>query len=538
METAQIMMMPMASATPASSSVSCGCAGAEAGFGSLLGQTLELLQQSGIMLTSTSVASGAGEATSLSEPGQDPPDAAMLLAQLVDGISVKTAEEPVQDTDGEQERAQQLAGFLQAAMLVPVTVQPAQVAVAAPAVSATSAIEPGQAVAEVAGVAIEPEQAVADVAGVAIDPPKAGQEDAVATDQQQKMGVEVELQPTVRAILAQETSQRSNEVQYMSPNSKQNAADIGMRKPGQAQQFEPMGQQVAAAVRAAEPSSQSESVKAAQTGMVMAAVEGRNVVVEVPAAPKGAAPNVAPVRFAQPSDVVVATALPDQQRQQEQSLLGQHQGKPIDADMQNAATVEQSQDAALFELQMTSATQPETPAGHALGVTIQHLPGAQLEVQAAEPAKVAAESQVMRQVADRLEAHEIKKGSDQISLKLSPEHLGNLQLNLRMEDQQVRVEIVAEHRAVREALLQQVDQLKESLSRQNIKMESFDVTTANNGGLNQQQNGDWRQTASERRPLLAQQYGASRNVVTGTGGMEASVHYFAPQYNSTLDVRF
>lgn len=524
METAQIMMMPMASATPASSSVSCGCAGAEAGFGSLLGQTLELLQQSGIMLTSTSVASGAGEATSLSEPGQDPPDAAMLLAQLVDGISVKTAEEPVQDTDGEQERAQQLAGFLQAAMLVPVMVQPAQVAVAAPAVSATSAIEPGQAVAE--------------IAGVAIDPPKAGQEDAVATDQQQKMGVEVELQPTVRAILAQETSQRSNEVQYMSPNSKQNAADIGMRKPGQAQQFEPMGQQVAAAVRAAEPSSQSESVKAAQTGMVMAAVEGRNVVVEVPAAPKGAAPNVAPVRFAQPSDVVVATALPDQQRQQEQSLLGQHQGKPIDADMQNAATVEQSQDAALFELQMTSATQPETPAGHALGVTIQHLPGAQLEVQAAEPAKVAAESQVMRQVADRLEAHEIKKGSDQISLKLSPENLGNLQLNLRMEDQQVRVEIVAEHRAVREALLQQVDQLKESLSRQNIKMESFDVTTASNGGLNQQQNGDWRQTASERRPLLAQQYGASRNVVTGTGGLEASVHYFAPQYNSTLDVRF
>jgi len=108
----------------------------------------------------------------------------------------------------------------------------------------------------------------------------------------------------------------------------------------------------------------------------------------------------------------------------------------------------------------------------------------------------------MKQVTDRLDAHQIKQGADQITLKLSPEHLGNLQLNIRMDDQQVRVEIVAEHRAVRDALLQQVEQLKESLSRQNIKMESFDVTTANNGGLNQQQAGDWRQTASQRRPTL------------------------------------
>jgi flagellar hook-length control protein FliK len=173
-----------------------------------------------------------------------------------------------------------------------------------------------------------------------------------------------------------------------------------------------------------------------------------------------------------------------------------------------------------------------------MGVTIQRMAGGQLEVQAAEPAKVAAEAQLMRQVTDRLESHDMKQGTDRISLRLSPEHLGNLQLNLRMEDQQVRVEIVAEHRAVREALLQQVDQLKEILARQNIKMESFDVTTASNGGLTQQQQGDWRQAASERRTLYAQQYGASRSAGSFAGGAESSMQYFAQQYQSTLDVRF
>lgn len=144
----------------------------------------------------------------------------------------------------------------------------------------------------------------------------------------------------------------------------------------------------------------------------------------------------------------------------------------------------------------------------------------------------------MRQVTDRLAGLEMKQGVEQISIKLSPQHLGNLQLNLRMEDHQVRVEIVAEHRAVREALLQQVDQLKESLSRQNIKMESFDVTTANNGGLNQQQGGDWRQTASERRPILVQQYGAPRAASGSNGEMDGTMQYFGPQYHATLDVRF
>jgi flagellar hook-length control protein FliK len=62
------------------------------------------------------------------------------------------------------------------------------------------------------------------------------------------------------------------------------------------------------------------------------------------------------------------------------------------------------------------------------------------------------------------------------------------------------VEIVAENRMVRDSLMQHTDALKESLSRQNIKMDSFEVTTGGNstayGGRGQ---GDWRELAQQRQ---------------------------------------
>ncbi len=143
--------------------------------------------------------------------------------------------------------------------------------------------------------------------------------------------------------------------------------------------------------------------------------------------------------------------------------------------------------------------------------------------------------QIERQVSEKLVPYEFKQGTDQISFKLSPEHLGNIQLNMRMEDQKLKLEIVTENRGTRDALLQQSDSLKETLSRQNIQMDSFTVTTGNSGNLTQQSGGgEWRQATTEQNRNQQSQY-KTANI---SADFESPVRYFAPQYQSTIDVRF
>jgi flagellar hook-length control protein FliK len=105
--------------------------------------------------------------------------------------------------------------------------------------------------------------------------------------------------------------------------------------------------------------------------------------------------------------------------------------------------------------------------------------------------------QILTQVKASLVNHEVKPGNDQIVLRLSPENLGELKVNLSMDGQSLKVEIVAENHMVRDALLQNTDSLKESLARQNISMQSFNVTTGNPG--QRQQQGDWRESGRQQQ---------------------------------------
>lgn len=108
--------------------------------------------------------------------------------------------------------------------------------------------------------------------------------------------------------------------------------------------------------------------------------------------------------------------------------------------------------------------------------------------------------QVAQQVKERLVLHDVKPGNQQITLTLSPDTLGELKMNLNLQGQKLSVEIVAENRAVRDAILQHTDVLKESLARQNITMESFDVTTGGKGSGNQGQNQNaWRELAQQQQ---------------------------------------
>lgn len=106
--------------------------------------------------------------------------------------------------------------------------------------------------------------------------------------------------------------------------------------------------------------------------------------------------------------------------------------------------------------------------------------------------------QVAQQLRERLANHELKAGSQQIKLTLSPENLGELKMSLNLQGQKLSVEIIAENRMVCDVIRQNTDALKESLARQNITMESFDVTTGEKGsgsGTRGQNSMTWQEMA-------------------------------------------
>lgn len=147
--------------------------------------------------------------------------------------------------------------------------------------------------------------------------------------------------------------------------------------------------------------------------------------------------------------------------------------------------------------------------------------------------------QVVVQVREHLAGREIKNGAEQVVIRLSPENLGELRLNLRMENQCLRVEIVAENSTVRDTLIKHSDTLKESLASQNITMESFDVSTGSNrnGSPSYGQNhAEWQELARQRQDAAWQSSGGYRQ--TSTPAILKNPVYLASAEHSMLDVHF
>lgn len=107
---------------------------------------------------------------------------------------------------------------------------------------------------------------------------------------------------------------------------------------------------------------------------------------------------------------------------------------------------------------------------------------------------------IFSQVREGLERHGVK-GDGAVSIKLHPEELGELRLNIRVEDQRVKVEVLASHRMVKDLLMDNLESLKETLQKHRLNMESFDVST--NVG-----NGSSRQFSEGREPGQTPVYAA------------------------------
>ncbi|MFA7403591.1 MAG: flagellar hook-length control protein FliK [Pelobacteraceae bacterium] len=156
----------------------------------------------------------------------------------------------------------------------------------------------------------------------------------------------------------------------------------------------------------------------------------------------------------------------------------------------------------------------------------------------AEPVRQDIPEQVMHQVKERLVQHDVKPGSQQITLTLSPDSLGELKMNLNLQGQKLSVEIVAENRAVRDAIVQHTDTLKESLARQNITMESFDVTTGGKGSGSQAQNQNaWRELAKQQQQQQFWTVPRGNNYVQADLPSDQAA-YLRQQGQSMLDIHY
>ncbi|OHB25267.1 MAG: hypothetical protein A2X79_00675 [Desulfuromonadaceae bacterium GWB2_53_15] len=115
-----------------------------------------------------------------------------------------------------------------------------------------------------------------------------------------------------------------------------------------------------------------------------------------------------------------------------------------------------------------------------------------------EPLTAELKEHVVQQVKEHLAGHDYKPGTEQMCIRLTPENMGELKLNLKMENQQLKVEIVAENSLVRDALLKHSESLRETLAKQNITMESFNVVTSGGQRGFEQNDRGWKQLAQQQ----------------------------------------
>lgn len=141
---------------------------------------------------------------------------------------------------------------------------------------------------------------------------------------------------------------------------------------------------------------------------------------------------------------------------------------------------------------------------------------------------------ILSQVREKLVSQDPSGTVSKISLKLNPHELGELQINIRLEDQKMKVDITAQNPVVKEALLQNIDQLKDTLMRQNISMERFHVSTGDGGQTSNQSFREGRQTAQQNQDTFRYPLSGYYQDDSQVG----QVAYADARENTLVDMRF
>ncbi len=172
----------------------------------------------------------------------------------------------------------------------------------------------------------------------------------------------------------------------------------------------------------------------------------------------------------------------------------------------------------------------EEGAGEVAGRRAQHIEQTEQPQAAAKGARGEASlhRDVLSQIKEGTVVHD-GKGNGTMSIRLNPGELGELKIQVHMEDNRVKVAVQADNRMVKDLLMSNLDSLKEALSGKNFAMEGFDVST---GG------GSFHGQQAEQREQLRQQ--AMPRPVRLAGYEDQEVRqsrYSAPSGSGLLDVR-
>ena len=135
-----------------------------------------------------------------------------------------------------------------------------------------------------------------------------------------------------------------------------------------------------------------------------------------------------------------------------------------------------------------NAVEPKTPFGKTMaGVPDMPLDGARAKVSTAaqgfERTPQPTESTLPNHVIDQLGrqiSRSLVRGDGIVQLRLKPAELGTVRLEMQMVDNHMNVSVAAENGAVKELLLANVQELKEMLQAQGIRLEKLDVQVGDN----------------------------------------------------------
>lgn len=206
---------------------------------------------------------------------------------------------------------------------------------------------------------------------------------------------------------------------------------------------------------------------------------------------------------AQEVEVIVKGEAGEQQSSGEQGSGGSHT-----ADLKGHAAPVHTDTAKSFEPALTGTTKSE------------HQPANGLR------------DSIMAQVKEGIATREPARNGE-IAIRLAPAELGELRINVRVVDQQVRVEVVAANSQVREILLNNQDSLKENFSRQNLTMTGFDVSTGTGQGQ-EQLFREGREAGQQGGFRTAYRRGTAEEE---TMAVQETGYYYTDRRDSILDVR-
>jgi flagellar hook-length control protein FliK len=124
-------------------------------------------------------------------------------------------------------------------------------------------------------------------------------------------------------------------------------------------------------------------------------------------------------------------------------------------------------------------------------------------------ARGATETKIINQIINKIST---RGGGTQneVQIRLDPPSLGTVRLNITTVGESVRTMVIAENHAVKQTIENNFNQLRDAMSEQGLKVDSFSVTVGGESG-NQNQNGKQFGEGNSSNPISNEQVVASGN---------------------------